>query len=334
MKLGVVIPAYKDTYFERTLASLAAQTNPFFTVYIGDDHSPANLSAIVDRFRDRLQIKYTRFPVNIGARQLVRQWERCMSLLHDEDWVWFFSDDDLASPNCVETFFRYQARSDGEVYRFNTRTINEEDVEVFPTVRGPDFETSEQMAYNLLLGKRGNSMPDHVFSREVYRRKGGFVYTPYAQAADWGTSILFSQDKGMRIMQEATVSWRKAGASISANVAKNRRETILGHYAFIKWMLNHFKYLREQPSPPNITYEAMRDAAQKNLQSVIIYHYKGLPPSLYPRHLRFLIHYFQRTPAEASKDLAVIMVKRLRNSRYEKRMERDERAKKAALAEV
>jgi glycosyltransferase involved in cell wall biosynthesis len=42
MKLTIVIPYYKSTLFEKTLQSLANQTNKIFTVYIGDDASLKN----------------------------------------------------------------------------------------------------------------------------------------------------------------------------------------------------------------------------------------------------------------------------------------------------
>lgn len=319
VKLAVVIPAYKETYFERTLESLAAQTDRRFTVYVGDDHSPANLKAVVDRFRDRLDLRYTRFPDNIGAKHLVKQWARCMTLVQDEAWVWFFSDDDLASRQCVETFYRHVATTRADVYRFNTCTIDANDKVTGPTVPSPDYESSEEMALNLLLGRRGNSMPDHVFSRDVYERKGGFVYTPFAQAADWATSILFSQEKGMHMLQEGTVHWRRAGTSISSNVSKHRAETILGHYRFIEWLLQHFEYLKTRPSPTGITYEQMRSAALQNLHDVLVFHYRGIPPRLYFKHLRLVQKHFAKSLVDSADHLAGVIISRLRHDRYERR---------------
>jgi len=304
-KLAVVIPAYKETFFSRTLESLAAQTDRDFKIYIGDDCSPHDLKKIADRFSDRLRISYTRFTTNIGAKHLVKQWERCMTLVQDEDWVWFFSDDDLASPNCVEVLRNKLKTTNGDVYRFNTCVIDGNDQLLWPTVPGPDFESAEQMALNILLGKRGNSMPDHVFSTDVYARKGGFVYTPYAQAADWATSIRFAQDKGMHIVQDGLVSWRLGSTSISSTVSKNRPETMLGHYCFIEWVLGHFKYL--QTSPGDVNYEQIRAAALINLKTVIVYHYKGLPPTMYWSHLRFLRRHFDLPWTEAMRHLASIV---------------------------
>ena len=39
VKLAIVIPAYKAAFFERTLESIALQTDQRFRVYIGDDAS-------------------------------------------------------------------------------------------------------------------------------------------------------------------------------------------------------------------------------------------------------------------------------------------------------
>ena len=311
MNLAVVIPAYKRTFFARTLASLAAQTHRNFRVYIGDDCSPEGLEAIVDEFRPQFDIRYTRFSTNVGSNNLVGQWTRCMTLLGDEDWVWFFSDDDLATPNCVAALRALQAKTDGEVYRFNTSTIDSDDREIGPTVGGPDFESSASMAFHLLHGRRGNSMPDHVFSRAVYERCGGFVHTPFAQGADWATSILFSQQKGMHIVQDGLVKWRKAGTSVSANVSKKRAQTMRGHYAFIAWLLTHFKTLRHAPVD-GITYEAMAGAARKNLTDIIVTHYRGIPSSMYFFHLRFMREHFGDSPWKAAEHLGGILRYRLR----------------------
>jgi glycosyltransferase involved in cell wall biosynthesis len=328
MKLAVVIPAYKKTFFELALASLAAQSNSDFTVYIGDDHSPEDLRSVVDRFRERLRIQYTRFSFNIGPKDLVKQWERCVGLIRDEAWVWVFSDDDIASENCVESFFRAQARTDGEVYRFNTRTVDAEGREIRATRHSPDFETSEQMALNLLLGLRGNSMPDHIFSRKVYERNGGFVYTPYAQGADWAMSMLFSREKGMHVVQDARVDWRWAGASVSSNAAKNRTATILGHYVFIAWVLKHFAYLKSTKAEAGITYQTIERAALKNLHRIIAFHYRGLPPTLYFRHLQFLRREFGLSFLEGSQHILSLGITRLRHDRYERLLRAQEERKK------
>jgi glycosyltransferase involved in cell wall biosynthesis len=273
--LAIVIPAYKEIYFDKTLNSLAQQTNKNFTVYIGDDCSPYALQNIVDKYKEQLNIHYTRFGDNIGSRNLVLQWKRCMALTKQEKWLCLFSDDDLMDENCVENFHLTVSLKENmfDVYRFNTITINQHGEIINRGIIGPAIESSAQMAYHLLKGERGNSMPDHVFSRKIYTDCGGFVFTEYAQGADWATSILFSKEKGICIIPNAKVYWRYSGINISSTAATNKDRMINGHLQFISWALNHFEYLKTAAS--NITYDMMIDALRINLKMVMLYHYKG-----------------------------------------------------------
>ena len=93
--LAIVIPAYKSTFLAAALDSIAAQTSLDFTLYIGDDCSPNHLGAIVDRYRDRINLVYHRFDTNLGGKDLVAQWERCIDMSQGEEWIWLFSDDDV-----------------------------------------------------------------------------------------------------------------------------------------------------------------------------------------------------------------------------------------------
>lgn len=274
-KLAIIIPAYKEKYFEKTLHSLAMQTNKDFTLYIGDDFSPFDLKKISDKFKDILNIKYTRFPENIGSKNLVLQWKRCIELAENEEWLWLFSDDDLIDQDCVENFYQIIEENAGkfDVYRFNTITIDNNDNKISEHPLGPKIESSEEMAYQLLIGNRGNSMPDHIFSKEIYTHSGGFVFTDYAQGADWASSILFSKNKGMCIIPKSQVYWRYSGNNISSLASQQKDDMIEGHLQFIAWTRNHFEYLKCQTSI--ISYDMMIDALKINLTRVMIYHYKG-----------------------------------------------------------
>lgn len=285
--LAIVIPAYKQTYFDSTLNSLAQQTNKNFTVYIGDDFSPHDLQAIADNYKGKLNIHYTRFPDNIGSKELVFQWKRCIALTGNEKWLCLFSDDDLMDVNCVENFYQtIKEKKDAfDVYRFNTNTIDRQGKVIDHGIVGPEIESSAQMAYHLLKGKRGNSMPDHVFSRKIYTDCGGFVFTEYAQGADWATSILFSKEKGICVIQNAKVYWRYSGINISSIAADNKKSMINGHLQFIIWSLNHFEYLKLNSE--DITYDMILDSLRTNLKAVLIYHYKGFKLTQIPTLFNF-----------------------------------------------
>lgn len=106
IRLAIVIPAYKSEFFYVALESIAKQSCKDFTLYIGDDASPDDLKTIADKFTGKINIVYHRFHENTGLKDLAKQWEQCVGLSEDEDFIWLFSDDDLMPADGVELFYR------------------------------------------------------------------------------------------------------------------------------------------------------------------------------------------------------------------------------------
>ena len=274
-KLAIIIPAFKATFFEEALKSLAQQTLNNFNVYIGDDCSHEDLKTIVKRFSE-LDIVYHRFQDNMGARNMVNQWRRCVELSQNEDWIWLFSDDDYVDKNCVENFYRRIERDQNQidVYRFNTVVVNKDKELIWRSPLSPLWESSEKMAYELLLGNRGNSISDHIFKRSIYVENGGFIFTEYAQGADWATSIKFSKRNGLGTIAESNFYWRYSGLNVSASNQADKQKMVKGHLQFIKWTKKHFKYL--QKGGYDISHNQMLEAIKTNLNTVLQNHYKSL----------------------------------------------------------
>src|SRR5665647_1577360 len=93
--LAIVIPCYHIKFFDKTLESLSNQTDKRFTVYIGDDNSPNNPEELILKFASGLTLKYVKFEENWGSHSLVKQFERCIDLLQDEQWIMILGDDDV-----------------------------------------------------------------------------------------------------------------------------------------------------------------------------------------------------------------------------------------------
>jgi glycosyltransferase involved in cell wall biosynthesis len=272
-KLAIIIPAFKPNFLAKTLDSLALQTNKNFNVYIGDDGSPFNLFEIIKPFFDRLNLYYHRFENNLGAENIVIHWNRCLSLLNEEKWVLVFSDDDTLDTNCVEKFY-YTIEEDKErheVYRFDTRVINDEGELIIETNESPILDNSFNMTIDILLGKRGNSMPDHIFLVNKVKLNKGFVYTKYGQAADWASSIFFSYSNGIKTMKGAKVNWRLGVFNISGSASKHRNQMLEGHLEFITWV---FDFISTQYSKEEVNELVV--AIKYNLTWVIRNHYKGV----------------------------------------------------------
>lgn len=272
--LAIIIPAFKSKYLKLALNSLAEQTCKDFHLYIGDDCSPENLMPIISEFNDRLEFTYHRFLNNIGAKDIVKQWNRCVALAGGEKWVWVFSDDDIADPYCVESFYRAlesESINSYDVYRFNTTMIDSEGASIVEGAESPAYEDSVTMAYELLMGRRGNSLPDHIFSKEKFDQYGGFVITDYGQGADWANSIKFSSEKGLYTIAGPRVHWRLSGDNISGNAAKNVRHKINGHLQFLTWVKKHFSLLEKKD---NEAFAKIINACDYNLERVISYHFR------------------------------------------------------------
>ncbi len=124
-RLAIIIPAYKATFLPAALDSIAAQTCKDFTLYVGDDYSPEPISDIVNQYHDKIELVYQRFDANVGGKDLVAQWERCIAMSKDEPYIWLFSDDDVMEPDCVEKLFRQIENTKGgyDVYHFDSYRI-------------------------------------------------------------------------------------------------------------------------------------------------------------------------------------------------------------------
>lgn len=104
--MAIVIPAYKITYLRETLESISRQTDKRFNLYIGDDCSPYDIESVVKEYENKIPLTYKRFDTNLGGKDLVAQWERCIEMTKDEEYIWLFSDDDTMDPECVASFYK------------------------------------------------------------------------------------------------------------------------------------------------------------------------------------------------------------------------------------
>lgn len=215
--LAIVIPAYKGQFLAVALASLAAQGNKVFRVYVGDDSSPEDLASICRAFETRLDLHCHRFESNLGGTSLPDQWNRCVEL-STEPWVWLFADDDVMEPDCVARFYQVLAETRGacDLYRFNTLTIDGDGRVIKINRPHPERESSLEFAYHRLRGNRDSYASEYIFSRRAYDRCGGMARLPLAWCADDASWIGFATVTGIRTISGPRVMWRRSGLNITA----------------------------------------------------------------------------------------------------------------------
>lgn len=241
--LAIVIPAYKADFLKQTLESIKNQTNKNFTLYIGDDASPYDLKNIVNEFTNSINIVYKRFENNLGGKDLVRQWERCIELSSDEEWIWLFSDDDLMSPYCVQSFYDIKKQREVDLYRFDIKMIDENNHVSFIS-ESPEFEGSIDFIKSRFKFERSSAVTNYIFSREIYESENHFNNFPLAWCTDDAAWLKFGRERGICTIKGNHVSWRNSAFNVSNNILTKKNNKIQAQIQFLKWLYTYnFEYL-------------------------------------------------------------------------------------------
>ncbi|WP_373709605.1 glycosyltransferase [Kaistella sp.] len=238
-KLAIVIPYYKIEFFNQCLKSLNNQSNKNFTVYIGDDFSDKDPSDIINLYNNTLSIKYTRFSNNLGHQFLTKQWDRCIDLTENEEWIMLLGDDDMISENLVEDFYENLNEINENNYqllRANVTEIND----VGETLRSFKYPRTEKAAESYIKKITQNyhiSLPEYIFRKKSYE-KYGFKHFPFAFGSDNVAWLEFSEGKDIYTLPHAWCIIRTSELSISGN-SRNINEKIYAMYLTKKYIINN-----------------------------------------------------------------------------------------------
>ena len=216
--LAIIIPYYKLTYFEATLKSLANQSDKRFKVYIGDDASPEDCSALLQKFEGQFDFIYHRFETNIGGTSLTQQWERCIALSDDEEWLMILGDDDVLGENVVEEFYKqYDVFKDmSNLLRFSTQLIDSRRQKLFGVFNHPEFESGIDFLYRKITGQTRSSLSEYIFRKKVFDRHI-FKNYPLAWHSDDKAWVDFAEEKSIYSINNSLVNIRYSAQSISGS---------------------------------------------------------------------------------------------------------------------
>ncbi len=240
MILAVIIPYHKLTFFEATLESLLSQTDNRFKVYIGDDASIESPLVLLEKYQNRIDFNYNRFQVNYGSFSLVKQWNRCLEMINDEEWVMFLGDDDVLQDNVVSEFYRNlnEINMQVDVVRFSTCKIDALGLITSPNFTHPKLENSADFLFRNVR----SSLSEYVFRKNKVIEIG-FRDFPLGWYSDVLAVLEFSNFKNVYSINIAKVFVRITDLSISGkldNVELKRKATFDFYYYLIMFKLNHF----------------------------------------------------------------------------------------------
>lgn len=256
-RIAVVIPFFKTRYLEALLASLSHQTDRRFNVYIGNDNSPEDPLPILEKFRDSLPIRYRHYPDNLGHICPTRQWNRCLALVGDEDWVWMLPDDDLVSDNCIEEF--YKALPEVQEGAINVLTIpativNADGRSISQLIINPRIQTNYQFYLRQLKGEAtGSSLGENIFRRSALLDAGGFISFPRAWGSDHATILRTSANSHIYCLQNSRFGFRQSGINISS-IRTDGDEKMAARLKFLDWLKDNEDIFSRKPDPDFYCY--------------------------------------------------------------------------------
>ena len=234
--LAIIIPYYKAVFFEETLQSLAVQTDKRFKVSLGDDTSPESPAALLEKYNGQFDFVYHRFKTNLGAISLTQQWERCIALAVNEEWIMILGDDDVLSNNCVEGFYKNidKVEQDGiNVIRFASQKIDGKGEVTSKIYEHPTIERAVQF----LFDKTRSSLSEYVF-RKSQVVAIGFKNFPLAWSADVLAVLEFSNFGVIFSVNIAIVYIRISELSISGSTG-NQEQKKQAKFAFYYYLVKN-----------------------------------------------------------------------------------------------
>jgi glycosyltransferase involved in cell wall biosynthesis len=244
--IAIIIPFYKLTFFEATLTSLANQSDKHFKVYIGDDCSPENPTDLLEKYNGKIDFVYHRFENNLGGNDLVKQWERCMDLSHNEEWLMLLGDDDVLGENVIEEFYLHIHNNKDvkiDLVRFKLEIIDKNGVIEKNEFVYNQFESAEQLLQRMFSKFETITASEFVFSRNVYLKNNGFVNFPLAWFSDYATWLSFGKNSKIYNIKSANVYWRLSDINISSQSKSNKQISlkVKSLFLFISFVIKNFK---------------------------------------------------------------------------------------------
>ncbi len=242
IKFSICIPAYKSKFLHECIDSILGQTVSDFELLVLNDDSPEPIDAIVSTYKDP-RIRYIRNEKNVGAFDLVDNWNKCL-LFAAGEFIIIMGDDDRLAPTYLEEFLSLiQVFPDLNVYHCRSKIIDDEGKDVMLTPALPVFEHVYDSIWHRLHQLRSNYISDYVYRTEALRKQGGFFKLPLAWGSDDITAFIASAERGIAHTNNPVFHYRSNGLSITSTGSDmHKMEADLG-YAF--WLRS---FLKKQPN--------------------------------------------------------------------------------------
>ena len=234
MKFSILIPAYKGKYLYDAISSVLRQTYRNFELIIVDDCSPENLDHIVSNFDDD-RIQFYRNDKNCGAKDVVDNWNICLSYATGE-WIICMGDDDMLMPNCLSEYENLIINNpDVDLIHGRVRQIDDNGDLICILEERPQLESSYSYI-KARLSMRKQYIGDFSFRRSRLIKEGGFYSLPFAWGADDISTFACSYPNGVANTNIPVFCYRVNNLTISSS--KNTDDKLKALKSEQIWLYN------------------------------------------------------------------------------------------------
>lgn len=219
-KVTIAIPAYKSEFLGEAIESVLNQTYTNIELHIVNDCSPEDIDAVVKRYCDDERVHYHVNVHNIGAKDPVANWNKCLSYATG-DFFALLCDDDVYMPTFIEDMLGLVDKySDTNVFRARVKIVNEkgELINYYPSA--PEWESSMDYMWAIISGYRCQTISEFMYRTDYLKKQGGYIPFPKAWCSDHASVISLAQNGGIATSNKLLVEFRMSGLNISANDSK------------------------------------------------------------------------------------------------------------------
>ena len=284
-KISFIMPAWKARFLQEAIASIIAQTNPDWELVVIDDCSPEPLQAIVEDFSDT-RIRYIRNEKNLGGKNLVKQWNHCISFATG-DYIVLAADDDVYKPTfCGECIRLANKYPEVDFIHSSVEQIDEEGKHLWDDSILPEFTNKYEYLNWWLTGRSFTCIGNFAFKRTALQEMGGFIDFPCAFGSDIAKPIALSRN-GVANTSEMLFCFRQSTQHLSADSSrfKEKLEAIS--------QLSEWLQAIDYEAPDNPEDKAFYEVKNTDyLHKKVVYDYFNLvicfvPATKLPEYLKF-----------------------------------------------
>lgn len=233
-----VMPAYKAEYLSKAIDSILSQSYSNFELIIVNDASPENIQSIITNFKDT-RIRYKENTYNIGGKDLVKNWNHCISFAQN-DYIILATDDDIFEVDYLADAAKLiEKYPNVDLIRSGVKKIDEQENIIdfeFPT---KEYLSCQEFALLYAKGATISCISNYIFKKDALNQNGGFISFPRAHYSDDATALALSKN-GVGIVPRNNFNFRVSNINLSNRNDLNIVKEQLGATTlYMEWFLKH-----------------------------------------------------------------------------------------------